>query len=74
MWNLAKEGGWKRYKELTDQYIKKLDLVIDDEQLSTEEIMIKMSKILEKVKFKSFGTITFYNWFFKFLCSMFKLI
>ena len=60
VWNLAKEGGWIKYAELTNanNMAEELNKVINDDTKSTEEIHHKYSKALDKVKFRSFGKVT----------------
>ena len=57
VWNLALEGGWDRYKELTDVYSKALEKVINTEE-TVEEKMKKFNKIHDSIKYKSFGKVT----------------
>ena len=55
-WNLAKEDGWKKYKELTDIYSKKLEEIDDD--MDIEGTYKKFEDIHNKIKFKAFGKVT----------------
>ena len=57
IWNLAKEGGWAIYKQLTEKYAMAMDKAIDC-GINIEEKMRKFNKIHEKIKFKAFGKIT----------------
>ena len=57
-WNLAKEGGWDRYKEVSDQYSEAIEKVINNEEDNVEEAMKKFNKIHDKIKFISFGKAT----------------
>ena len=57
-WNLAKEGGWIRYKEETSNYCKALDNMIEDEDSNIDEKYSKFKKIHDKIKFKAFGKVT----------------
>ena len=44
-WNLAKVGGWSRYKELTDDELsEKLDKVVTNENTTIEEKIDKFDK------------------------------
>ena len=57
VWNLAKEGGWDKYRLLTDQYSESIERTIEKE----DEIEMKMkqfNKIHEKIKFRAFGKVT----------------
>ena len=54
-WNQKKPGGWERYEALTEAASKKMDSVIEDEELSIEEISDKIEKIETKIKFQAFG-------------------
>ena len=55
-WNLNREGGGSRYKELTDDN-KKLTDVAQNEVASSEVLMKNIDKELEHVKYKSFGKV-----------------
>ena len=57
-WNLAKKDGWQKYKELSDQNSSKLNKIIEDEDLTMQEIMDKVDKVQEKIKYKAFGKVT----------------
>ena len=57
IWNLAKEGGWTNYKELTEKYSKSLENAIEVGE-NIEDKMKKFNNIHEKIKFKAFGKIT----------------
>ena len=58
MWNLAKEGGWNRYSILTDECSEAFEKAIDQED-TIEGKWKKFNKVLDKVKFKAFGKVTF---------------
>ena len=47
IWNLAKEGGWTKYKELTEEYSKSLEKAIDTGE-NVEEKMKKLTKYMRK--------------------------
>ena len=57
-WNLAKEGGWKSYTEVTERYTTAVDNLIEDKESNIEETKHKFDKILDKIRFKSFGKVT----------------
>ena len=57
VWNLAKEGGWDKYKMLTDGYSQVLRNVIETEE-TVEEKMNRFEKILDKIKYKAFGKVS----------------
>ena len=59
-WNLAKEGGWSRYKELTME-CKNILKVIENKDLSIEETKQIFDKKLDKIKFQAFGKVTIEN-------------
>ena len=50
VWNLAKENGWKLYREISNEFSDKLNKVIDDEELNIEETMRKFDKIHNDIK------------------------
>ena len=54
-WNLGKPGAWERYEELTAEAANKIEKVLDVEDLDAEEVMEKVERIEEKVRFKAFG-------------------
>ena len=60
-WNLAKENGWKLYKEISDEFSDKLKKVIDNEDLNIEETVRKFEKIHNDIKYKAFGKVTLNN-------------
>ena len=58
VWNLKKDKGWDKYKELTEKYSDTLMKVVDDENKTIEEKMEVFDKIDTKIKFKAFGKTT----------------
>ena len=57
-WNLAKVGGWMKYKEESSKYCKALENVIEDVNANIDEKYEKFKKIHNKIKFKAFGKVT----------------
>ena len=57
-WNLTKEGGWNNYKKLTDEYSKKVDKIVENEDLTTELKYKKFEALHNHIKFKAFGKVT----------------
>ena len=57
-WNLAKEGGWKKYEEITNSYANKLNNIVEDKDSLMEDKYIRFEKVLDKIKFKAFGKVT----------------
>ena len=57
-WNLAKEGGWDRYNKLTEKYVETILKVVENKEMSIEEINDKFEKLHDKIKFKAFGKVT----------------
>ena len=56
VWNLSKEGGWDKYKVLTDKFSEALqDIVNNDENMDHK--MQEFEKIHDKIKFKAFGKV-----------------
>ena len=45
VWNLEKEGGWNKYKILTDKYSKNLEQVVVDEHTNMVEKYMKFEKL-----------------------------
>ena len=56
-WNLNKEGGWGKYKELTDAN-EKLNRVINSYENNPTIIMKEIDKELTKAKFRAFDKVT----------------
>ena len=54
-WNLNKPGGWKLYEEESDRIAEKLEEVIEYEGYDSDELMQKVDKLDNKMKFKAFG-------------------
>jgi hypothetical protein len=57
-WNLAKEGGWNRYTVLMEEYSGKMNKIIENKEKKMKEVMEKVDKIHNKVKFMSFVKVT----------------
>jgi hypothetical protein len=57
-WNLKKEGGWDKYKELAEDVSQKVISIAEDKAYSVEEVVEKFYKISDDIKFKAFGKIT----------------
>ena len=55
VWNLKKLGGWEKYKKKTDDVSDQVKNIIANENYSIDEVMKKVQKIEEKVKFAAFG-------------------
>ena len=57
-WNLEKEGGWEEYKRLSQNISGKIEEVVDDKNISVQEVKHKFDKIHKKILFQSFGKVT----------------
>ena len=57
LWNLAKEGGWERYRLLTEQYSDSLKKAIEKEN-DIEKKVKAFEKIHDKIKYRAFGKVT----------------
>ena len=57
-WNLARKDGWKRYEVITKANSDKIKQVLNNEELDIEEVMEKVKRIENKIKFESFGKTT----------------
>ena len=57
-WNLARRGGWEKYKKLTEEKSYKIKAVIEDDSLDNEEVLRNVEKIDNKIKFQAFGKCT----------------
>ena len=60
-WNLAKDGGWMKYKELTEKYVEAIEEIVENKQLAIEQVSHKFEKVHNKIKFKAFGKVTITN-------------
>ena len=56
VWNLNKEGGWNRYKELSDDN-KTLREIVENNENDGNAMMEKLEKVQTKMKFQAFGKI-----------------
>ena len=54
-WKLMKQGGWAKYKELSDDKAVSIERVVKGKDLSVEEATEKIEKIETKLKFQAFG-------------------
>ena len=57
IWNLKREGGWDRYRTLSDQFSESLEKVVRNQDIDTEDKMKQFEKIHNKIKYKAFGKI-----------------
>ena len=57
MWNTRKEDGWKKYHELTSNDVKLKKIAESSNELSSDEIMGKLSRRMDKIKFQAFGKV-----------------
>ena len=56
-WNLARDGDWKLYKEISEQLKGKLEAVVEDNKLTIEEAKHKFNTIHDKIIFKAFEKV-----------------
>ena len=56
-WNTNKEGGWKRFMDLTSNCEKLEQIANHANHLDPEEMMIYLTRRMEKIKFQSFGKV-----------------
>ena len=57
-WNLAKIGGWNRYKVLSDECSEALEEALEEKNKTVEEKAKIFEQIHKKVLFRSFGKVT----------------
>ena len=55
VWNLNKLGGWDEYKNKTDEVSNQVIEIVDDENYTIDEVMKRVQKVEDKVKFAAFG-------------------
>ena len=56
IWNTNKEGGWENYKKLTEEN-PKLEEVAKDTSNDPDQMMNKLDKELNRIKYISFGKV-----------------
>ena len=54
-WNLKKPEGWEKYKAITEETNVEADKMVENQNISIEEIMVEIDKLQDGVKFKAFG-------------------
>ena len=57
-WNVKKENGWDNYKKISDELSNKIDKIVENKDLSMQELMNKFDKVHNKIKFMAFGKVT----------------
>ena len=60
-WNTRKEDGWKKYFQFTTNNERLDNLARSSEELSTNEMVEKITTVMNKIKFQSFGKIKISN-------------
>ena len=50
IWNLASEGGWERYRIISDKFSESLEKVIDNKEIYIEEKMKQFERIHDRIK------------------------
>ena len=58
IWNTSKEGGWKRYYDLTSNSSQLEEIADLSDSLSSEKVMTHLSRRMDKIKFQCFGKVT----------------
>jgi hypothetical protein len=56
IWNTNKEGGWSRYKELTEDDISVVETHQKDD-ISTTNVMCKIDKVMTRINHSDFGKV-----------------
>ena len=54
-WNLSKPNGLDKYRALTEAASRKMDEVIENEELTIEKVAAKIETMETKIKFQAFG-------------------
>ena len=54
-WNLKKSDGWDRYKAMTEERKVEANKVIENPDISIEEVMKEIDKLQDGIKHKAFG-------------------
>ena len=60
-WNLAKEGGWLKYKEVTERHAEDVEKLVESKFTNIEETKLKFDKFLDNIRFKAFGKVSINN-------------
>ena len=58
IWNTSKEGGWKRYYDLTTNSSLLEEIADNANSLNSEELMTHLSRRMDKIKFQCFGKVS----------------
>ena len=61
LWNTNKSGGWESYKDLTEDNPELTKLLEDDDISTPTPFNENLQKIMNKVKFRAFGKVSFSN-------------
>ena len=59
LWNTNKNGGWESYKDLTEDNPELTKLLEDDDISTPTPFNENLQKIMNKVKFRAFGKVSF---------------
>ena len=55
MWNLHKDGGWKKYEQVTNDLAAAMEEAIEIKNINIEEVIKKVDSLGEKAKHIAFG-------------------
>ena len=56
-WNLEKEGGWRRYEKLAEEFSEILEEMLNDKDTDIDIKIKKFETIHDKIRFKAFGKV-----------------
>ena len=54
-WNVHKPGGWEAYMKISDEVSQEADKIIEDKNLTKNQIMKKFDNLQNSVKYRAFG-------------------
>ena len=54
-WNTSKPGGWEAFEEAGENQAARIAQIVEDEGYSSEEVMQKVEKVHNKMKWTAFG-------------------
>ena len=57
IWNTKREGGWEKYKTMTEDNQELVDL-LDNDRLDSTQLVKKIEHVMTKIKFQAFGKVT----------------
>ena len=60
-WNLKKDNGWESYKKISDELSHKIEKIVENNELTVQEMTNRVEKVHNKIKYMAFGKVTIGN-------------